>query len=186
MVDGLETAAACGLKLTPVRADEPAMKSPPPDPARARFTRLQEMYRTTHRGLRDTLERVDNPVHWATTRIVVDDPRKACERRRRLHVSPPRDARIKDGHSLPGRRVQREHLRVGQRVPVYLPSVEPGTDDLAIVDRDRADRDFPKSSGFPRERERLLHESFVQTHGGKRTEERWRSLEDSNLRPSDS
>jgi putative cardiolipin synthase len=49
----------------------------------ARFTRLQEHYRTTHCGLRDTLDRVGNVVHWATTRIVVDDPRKACERRRR-------------------------------------------------------------------------------------------------------
>ena len=41
MVDGLETAAACGLKLAPPRPDEPALKAPPPDPARARFDGLQ-------------------------------------------------------------------------------------------------------------------------------------------------
>jgi hypothetical protein len=41
MVDGLETAAACGLKLTPARADEPALKGLPPEPTQARFARLQ-------------------------------------------------------------------------------------------------------------------------------------------------
>jgi hypothetical protein len=41
MVDGLETAAALGLKLAPARADEPALKASPPDPARVRFDRLQ-------------------------------------------------------------------------------------------------------------------------------------------------
>jgi hypothetical protein len=41
MVDGLETAAACGLKLAPARADEPVMKAPPEEPALARFARLQ-------------------------------------------------------------------------------------------------------------------------------------------------
>ena len=41
MIDGLETAAACGLKLTPDRADEPALKSPSSDPTRAKFTKLQ-------------------------------------------------------------------------------------------------------------------------------------------------
>ena len=47
----------------------------------ARFTRLKEMYRTQHRGLRDTLS--DHRVHWATTQLLADDPRKACARRRR-------------------------------------------------------------------------------------------------------
>jgi hypothetical protein len=41
MVDGLETAAACGLKLDPGRADEPALPAAPADPGRARFARLQ-------------------------------------------------------------------------------------------------------------------------------------------------
>ena len=49
----------------------------------ARFTRLQQLYRTEHRGLRDMLERAEHEVHWATTRLVADDPRKACARRRR-------------------------------------------------------------------------------------------------------
>ncbi len=41
MVDGLETAAACGLKLAPERPDEPALRGAPADPARASFERLQ-------------------------------------------------------------------------------------------------------------------------------------------------
>ena len=49
----------------------------------ARFTRLQESFRHDHDGLRDALRRAENPVHWATTRIVADDPRKALARRRR-------------------------------------------------------------------------------------------------------
>ena len=49
----------------------------------ARFTRLQELYRTQHSGLRDTLERGNRQVHWARTQLLADDPRKACARRRR-------------------------------------------------------------------------------------------------------
>ncbi|MGI9245088.1 MAG: phospholipase D family protein, partial [Steroidobacteraceae bacterium] len=49
----------------------------------ARFARLQSLYRTEHQGLRDTLDRAANEIHWAYTRIVADDPRKASERRRR-------------------------------------------------------------------------------------------------------
>jgi putative cardiolipin synthase len=49
----------------------------------ARFTRLHELYRTQHDGLRDTLERDNHTVHWARTRLLADDPRKACARRRR-------------------------------------------------------------------------------------------------------
>jgi putative cardiolipin synthase len=49
----------------------------------ARFTRLQESFRHEHDGLRDALARAENPVHWVTTRIVADDPRKAHERSRR-------------------------------------------------------------------------------------------------------
>lgn len=49
----------------------------------ARFTRLQQMYRHPDGGLHDALARTGGPVHWAATRIVVDDPRKACERRRK-------------------------------------------------------------------------------------------------------
>ncbi|HET7204363.1 MAG TPA: phospholipase D family protein [Steroidobacteraceae bacterium] len=49
----------------------------------ARFTRLQELYRTQHGGLRDTLDRARHEIHWATTRLLADDPRKACARRRR-------------------------------------------------------------------------------------------------------
>ena len=41
MVDGLETAAALGVKLAPARADEPALKAPVGDPAHVRFARLQ-------------------------------------------------------------------------------------------------------------------------------------------------
>ncbi|HWJ05386.1 MAG TPA: phospholipase D family protein [Steroidobacteraceae bacterium] len=48
----------------------------------ARFMRLQEMYRHPDRSLRDALARVDSRVHWVASRIVVDDPRKACVRRR--------------------------------------------------------------------------------------------------------
>jgi putative cardiolipin synthase len=49
----------------------------------ARFTRLKEMYRTQHCGLRDTLARGDRQVHWAHAKVLADDPRKACARRRR-------------------------------------------------------------------------------------------------------
>jgi putative cardiolipin synthase len=49
----------------------------------ARFTRLKELYRTQHRGLRDMLSRGEHRVHWATTQLLADDPRKACARRRR-------------------------------------------------------------------------------------------------------
>jgi putative cardiolipin synthase len=49
----------------------------------ARFTRLKEMYRTQHCGLRDTLAQGDRQVHWAHARVLADDPRKACARRRR-------------------------------------------------------------------------------------------------------
>jgi putative cardiolipin synthase len=49
----------------------------------ARFTRLHELYRTPHRCLREALEAEEHQVHWATTRLVADDPRKACARRRR-------------------------------------------------------------------------------------------------------
>jgi putative cardiolipin synthase len=49
----------------------------------ARFTRLQELYRTQHRGLRAMLEHDRHPVHWARTRLIADDPHKACARRRR-------------------------------------------------------------------------------------------------------
>jgi cardiolipin synthase C len=49
----------------------------------ARFMRLQELYKTQHDGLRDTLDRGEHQVHWAKTRLVADDPRKACARRRR-------------------------------------------------------------------------------------------------------
>jgi hypothetical protein len=40
MVDGLETAAALGMKLSPARADEPALKAPTSDPTSASFERL--------------------------------------------------------------------------------------------------------------------------------------------------
>jgi putative cardiolipin synthase len=48
----------------------------------ARFVRLQERYRAAQRTLGDLL-RQDATVHWARTRIVADDPRKACGRRTR-------------------------------------------------------------------------------------------------------
>lgn len=41
MIDGLETAAACGLQLAPRNAAEPEMKSPPVNPSRAHFRKLQ-------------------------------------------------------------------------------------------------------------------------------------------------
>jgi putative cardiolipin synthase len=49
----------------------------------ARFTRLQELYRTQHRDLRAMLEDGRHAVHWAHTQLIADDPRKACARRRR-------------------------------------------------------------------------------------------------------
>ena len=49
----------------------------------ARFTRLKDLYRTQHRGLRDTLSSGEHRVHWATTQLLADDPRKASARRRR-------------------------------------------------------------------------------------------------------
>lgn len=53
----------------------------------ARFMRLQERYRTRHRGLRDALRgEAGSTVHWARTRVVADDPRKALAPRRR-HVA---------------------------------------------------------------------------------------------------
>jgi putative cardiolipin synthase len=49
----------------------------------ARFTRLQQLYRPRHGGLREALADSEHVVHWAHTRLVADDPRKACARRRR-------------------------------------------------------------------------------------------------------
>ncbi len=49
----------------------------------ARFTRLQQAYRKQHDGLGDALDRARHELHWATTRLLADDPRKACARRRR-------------------------------------------------------------------------------------------------------
>jgi putative cardiolipin synthase len=49
----------------------------------ARFARLQDMYRLDHQGLRETLQDGRHVVHWANTRIVADDPRKASARRAR-------------------------------------------------------------------------------------------------------
>ena len=49
----------------------------------ARFTRLQELYQPHHRSLRDALEDVEHTVHWARTRLIADDPRKASARSRR-------------------------------------------------------------------------------------------------------
>jgi hypothetical protein len=42
MIDGLETAADCGLSLAPARTDEPALRGAPVDPSQASFERLQE------------------------------------------------------------------------------------------------------------------------------------------------
>ena len=51
----------------------------------ARFTRLQGIFRHEYRGLRETLQDGRHTVHWASTRVVADDPRKALARRTR-HV----------------------------------------------------------------------------------------------------
>lgn len=51
----------------------------------ARFARLQDLYRHADCGLRETLGNGRHVVHWARTRIVADDPRKALARRTR-HV----------------------------------------------------------------------------------------------------
>lgn len=49
----------------------------------ARFTRLQDLYRLADCGLREKLRDGQHVVHWARTRIVADDPRKALARRTR-------------------------------------------------------------------------------------------------------
>ena len=49
----------------------------------ARFTRLQELYQSQHSGLREALADGEHKVHWARTRLIADDPRKACARSRR-------------------------------------------------------------------------------------------------------
>jgi putative cardiolipin synthase len=51
----------------------------------ARFARLQDLYRLAECGLREKLQDGRHVVHWAHTRIVADDPRKALARRVR-HV----------------------------------------------------------------------------------------------------
>ena len=74
---------------------------------------------------------------------------------------------------------------VSERMSVHLAAIEAGANDFSVMHRHRTYGDFSECRGFPRERERLLHESFVVTHGDQRGR-KWRSLEDSNLRPSDS
>src|SRR5512139_169599 len=49
----------------------------------ARFARLQDLYRLADCGLREKLQDGRHVVHWARTRIVADDPRKALARRTR-------------------------------------------------------------------------------------------------------
>jgi len=49
----------------------------------ARFTRLQHFYQHDYSGLRETLQDGRHTVHWASTRVVADDPRKASARRAR-------------------------------------------------------------------------------------------------------
>jgi len=44
MVDGLETAAACGLRLAPERTDEPSLGPLPPDPTRMGFAQMQRSW----------------------------------------------------------------------------------------------------------------------------------------------
>ena|GEM_PF-7122152 len=73
---------------------------------------------------------------------------------------------------------------MGEGIAVHFAAVEARSNDVSIMDRYRTDGDLSECRGFPREREGLLHESFV-THGDG-VKRRERSLEDSNLRPSDS
>jgi cardiolipin synthase C len=49
----------------------------------ARFARLQQVYRTGHRNLRQMLADDSLQVHWARAQLVADDPRKASARRTR-------------------------------------------------------------------------------------------------------
>lgn len=75
------------------------------------------------------------------------------------------DARQSPDTQMLSRCIQREDFGMGEGIAVHLSAVETRSDDVSIMDRHRTDRDLSECRGFPRERERLLHESFVVTHG---------------------
>jgi putative cardiolipin synthase len=49
----------------------------------ARTMRMEELYRNAHAALHETLRRNRLDLHWASARIIADDPRKASEHRAR-------------------------------------------------------------------------------------------------------
>jgi putative cardiolipin synthase len=109
-----------------------------------RFTELQQSYQPTQ--LRKLLAGSDNVVHWATTRIVADDPRKACERRRRrAHQvvydalkTTWDDAKIEvlaaTAYFVPGRRGASDLIRLRRRgVLVRILTNSLASNDVATV-----------------------------------------------------
>jgi putative cardiolipin synthase len=93
----------------------------------ARFMQLQDMYRLDSGGLAEALQRGPHKVHWATTRIVADDPRKASARRMRqvrqvmidaLHETfdcAQREVMAATAYFVPGRRGARDLIRLRRR-----------------------------------------------------------------------
>jgi putative cardiolipin synthase len=94
----------------------------------ARFVRLQERYRADERRtLRETLQLDSVTIHWARTRIVADDPRKACERRTRhapqvmldaLHETwdrAQREVLAATAYFVPGRNGANDLIRMRRR-----------------------------------------------------------------------
>jgi putative cardiolipin synthase len=93
----------------------------------ALFTQLQDLYRTESRDLAEALQHKPHKVHWATTRIVADDPRKASARRARrvpqvmidaLHETfdcAQQEVVAAMAYFVPGRRGARDLIRLRRR-----------------------------------------------------------------------
>jgi len=124
----------------------------------ARFTRLQDIYRQEYGGLRETLQDGRHTVHWAGTRVVADDPRKASARRAR-HVpqvmidtltetwdQAREEVRAATPYFVPGRKGVADLLRLRRR----------GV-DVRILTNSLASNDVPAvHGGYSRYRRTLL------------------------------
>jgi cardiolipin synthase C len=124
----------------------------------ARFTRLQEAFRTETRGLRDALHDGTHVVHWAHTRIVADEPSKASARRRHGVAQIMLDALTEtwnqareevlaaSAYFVPGRKGARDLIRMRRR------GVE-----VSILTNSLASNDVPTvHAGYSRYRRALL------------------------------
>jgi putative cardiolipin synthase len=124
----------------------------------ARFVRLQERYRTGQPSLRDTLRQDDVAVHWASTRVVADDPRKAMGHRMRrapqlvldalneTWASASREVLAATAYFVPGRRGANDLIRMRRR------GVE-----VSVLTNSLASTDVPAvHAGYARYRRALL------------------------------